>query len=398
MAKARTAEIDIVETDAVEAILDVEKALRNNLINRSEVIRALILGVVSEQNILIEGPPGTAKTLMGSLFASYVRSDEFMFFKTQLMKGSVPEQLFGPLNVTKMRQESIWEYNTAKMLPTAHFAMLEEVYRAPEMLLSSMLTVLNERMFHNGHKVDRCPLICAIGTTNFVSGGEETEAFNDRWLIRCKVDQLKSADDRLRMLLTATLPQGSKLERADISLDQIRELHLKRRAVTIPAELLQLYEQIVAALQRKGMSIPITDRRIVQSLSLVKSSAVIGGRVAAVPEDLIAAEYGLTVKGNVADAGTFATVFQSTVVNYQKLIDEGQEMDKIEQRAKQVESLFDPKLTPDKLKKLQQYSKQMLQSMETRDPTFVSSANRDRFNAVQANVERILRECTEALN
>jgi MoxR-like ATPase len=52
------------------------------------------------------------------------------------------------------------------MLPKAHFAYLDEIYRASDLLLPSMMGILNEREFHNGGVVQHCPLITAIGTTN----------------------------------------------------------------------------------------------------------------------------------------------------------------------------------------------------------------------------------------
>lgn len=394
MSSRKTVEIEEVDGDALEAIQSVETALKSSLVDRSISIRAMLLAIVSEQNLMLDGPPGTAKTTMGTLFSSYVRGDDFKFFKTQLMKGSVPESLFGPLNVAKMREQAVWEYNTDDMLPSAHMAIIEEVYRAPEMLLSSMLSVLNERIFHNGHKLHHCPLFCAIGTTNFVSEDSETDAFRDRWLLHCKIHPLSSSEDRLAMYEAGLGLRAPR--KGSISLANIKELHAKRKKVKFSKEHLALYEMMIAELMRQGgTSIKLTDRRTVQTLSLVQASAVLAGRNEVNEDDLISAEYGLTVKGDAADESKFAAAYQSTVGNFAVLKEETRQLTVLGERLSKYRSAYDVKMSVDRARKLQAACQQMIQSMGTRPNNWVSSANKNKYDEILNATDKVMREATE---
>lgn len=394
--KKTTPRIDEVETDAVDAILAVEAAILERLINRRAQVRSMMLAVVAQQHLLLEGPPGTAKTLQGALFASAIQGD-FTFFKTQMLKSSLPEQLFGPINVGRMRaDEPVYEHYTAGMLPDAHFAIIEEVFRASEMVLSAVLTIFNERKFHNGGGVKKCPLMTAIGTTNFVSQGEELEAFNDRWLIRHRVESLTSASQR-RQLYELSLVRHKKPLSANMTIDQIRELHQLRREVEVPALILDLYEQLVGRLLSAGVSIPLTDRRQVQTLELVKASAVLRGHSEADAEDLLAAEHGLTVVGDAKDSNTFATEYQTVIGGYQKLKQEAEELDQLEQKMTKYQNLFDEKLPKGKAELLQTACRKMVQVMQARPDTYTSTSNEEKYQEILEKVSTVLRDVTEVL-
>lgn len=390
----KTTLVEEVETDAVEAALAVEDAMQSRLINRRNHIRALLLAVVARQNILFEGPPGTAKTLTGSLFASAVTGD-FVFFKTQMLKSSLPEQLFGPININSMRKDRpVYEYFTEGMLPSAHFAIIEEVYRASEMVLSAMLTIFNERKFHNGGRIVDCPLMTAIGTTNFVSTGEEIEAFNDRWLIRAKVESLQSESQRREMYGLAEI--AHKPLKADISLDQIRELQAKCDEVTLPSILLDMYARMVSLMQPDS-SIPLTDRRQVQVLDLIKASAVLNKREEANPEDIAAAEYGFTILGDAKSGAAFANAFQKTVGNYEKMKEENEELSQLRERMEKYVSVFDEKMPKDKATKLQTACRNMVDVMTRRSTTYSSQAAEDEFQRILTRIRELLQDVTELL-
>lgn len=394
MKKKTTTIVDEVETDSVEAILAVEEAMQKRLINRRNHIRALLLAVVAKQNILFEGPPGTAKTLTGSLFASAVNGD-FVFFKTQMLKSSLPEQLFGPININSMRSDRpVYEYFTEGMLPDAHFAIIEEVYRASEMVLSAMLTIFNERKFHNGGRVVQCPLMCAIGTTNFVTTGEEIEAFNDRWLIRAKVESLQSESQRREMYELAHI-EKTPLE-ADISFDQIRELQAKCEEVKLPAILLDMYAKMISTMLPDS-ALALTDRRQVQVLDLIRAAAVLAKREEANPEDLLAAEYGLTIVGDPKSGASFANAYQKIVGNFEKMKEEAEELRQLNERLSKYLNVFDPKMPKDRATKLQKACRDMVDVMSRRTDVYTTQSNEDEFQRILARMQDLLREVTEML-
>lgn len=357
LTKHSVQEIVDAETDAVEEILAVESSIKEVVVGRSVEIRGLILAIVAAQHFMVEGEPGTAKTMLATEFADRIENgkEPFKFFKTQLSRGMVSDQLLGPTNIMKLREEAVYEYNTARMLPDAHLVILDEVYRGPEMLLPVILSILNERKFHNGSKIQEVPLITAVGTTNFITQSDELRAFHDRWLVNCTVSRLSSAEERLTMLTQSLAPR--KPRSASITLEQIRELHKRRAEVTIPKAVLQLYDGLVQQIIARGkntLRFQISDRRIVAALRLAQVSALLKGRTKATPDDLIATEYGLVVKGIKAEETIFSDSFTAEVGTYQKLQQEEERLELMRTLRSKYYNAYGEGLSKDRLTKLRE--------------------------------------------
>ena len=319
MSKAKDEDIEVIEQEVSEVVSEIESEMEEVCINRSDLVRALLLAVFSRSHLLIEGEPGTAKTYVVRKFIEHL-SPELSRFKILLTKDTVSDAVIGPVHLGDLRSKSIFRYNTANMLPEADFAMLEEVYRARGTVLDSMLTVLNERVFMNAGEEIQCPLCSAFGTTNFVSKDSEGEAFLDRWAIHFKVDALPAEmRDKLFNIPTRSLEVLTKLTRSH--LDKAEKTNIK-----MPQNVLDFYLELVASLEnaKSLFSRKITDRRLVDTVKLIKAEAFMHGRTEVELADVFVARFGLTLVGDKQEDAEFSKIYEQLEKKYVNIVKESE--------------------------------------------------------------------------
>ncbi|KNE55615.1 hypothetical protein AMAG_01504 [Allomyces macrogynus ATCC 38327] len=139
------------------------KEISQDLVDRDECLRVLMLGLLTGQNVLILGPPGTAKTkAVHDLFACVNATS----YKSLLHASMSTETLVGPVDLSVLKKESQIMVNTKGMLPTAELVFLDEIFKANRNVLSILLGLLNERVFANGPNNEPVPLHFTAAASN----------------------------------------------------------------------------------------------------------------------------------------------------------------------------------------------------------------------------------------
>jgi MoxR-like ATPase len=173
---------------------------------------------------------------------------------------------------------------TANKLPEAHVAFLDEVFKASSSILNAILTIINERLFHNGRQVTPVPLLTLFGASNELPEDDELLALYDRFLLRFVVSYINE-DFRFLKMLQATGP----VERTTLTLDELRQLQAEAQSLAVPAVVLRGMADIRRELQKKNLV--ASDRRYRQSLSLLQARAHLNGRTAVAESDLFFLEH-----------------------------------------------------------------------------------------------------------
>lgn len=265
---------------ALERFQNVHSDIDKRFIAREAVIEVILFAVALREHVLLEGPPGTAKSaIANAVFQSFAYRDpkkEVSRFSKMLMIGTTLEELFGPMDIKLFREQSTVRINTKGMLPSAQFVFLDEVYRGSDALLSSTLNVLNERVFTNGSEVQRCPLLTAIGTTNFQSDSPIIEAFKDRWLLNVAIQPLVSSAQRLKMLEGDTNPVSTE-SKAKIWMEDLDLIWDAVQRETFPSDIAEVYDNISEQLAKKLVKARVSDRRFVKGARLLRTAKVLSG-------------------------------------------------------------------------------------------------------------------------
>lgn len=388
-----SSEIIEAEDTSVDNLLEVIGELSEVLVARTVVIKGLVLALLTRQHVLLHGPGGLAKTMAAQELFHRVEGDDHRVFKLQLSKGSQVEHLFGPLNLKRFKEDSVYEYNTKGMLPEAHFAILDEVYRSPDSLLSTLMSVLNERIvFSSGQEV-KCPLITCVGTTNFVSENAELLAFHDRWLVNVKVSPLSAPDDRMKMFSRALA--GHAPRKAGVQFHNLAALQDRVQKVKFDEILLNLYIDLISGLKSGGVTFQneISDRRTVQTLNLIRAAAVLSDRDHVTLDDIEAARYGLTCVGNRDEDTHFDNVFGRIASNFAAMQQEMQQLDQIRVLEKKLADAYTEGLPLARLERQRDFARQTIEQID--NMTFTQPATSAARDKVRKSVEQLLTSISE---
>jgi MoxR-like ATPase len=262
------------------------------LIERTIHDRILNLAVLTREHVLFSGKPGTAKSLQASVFfSSFIAKT----FSVQLSKFSTEEILFGPLNIPKLR-EGIIEYLCENSILTCDFAFIDEIFDASDVVLRTLLGVLNERIFAKGSFQMNVPLISTVATANYTRINEVTEAVVDRFMLQYYVEPVK---DKAK-LIGFQIPQIEP----KIPLDYLRFRQGEVEEIKFAPEYHGAYLKIC---QNFGFS----DRRTLKGIKILKANALLDNRTSVGPEDFQAINYMVGVDKNKIQE---ATQFISQVI------------------------------------------------------------------------------------
>jgi len=207
------------------------------------------------------------------------------YFQWLLTKFSTPEELFGAVSLRALENDEYRRVTTHK-LPEAHIAFLDEVFKANSSILNSILTLMNERRFHNGREPMDVPLVTLFGASNELPEEDELQALYDRFLLRFVVGYIADEFRFLRMLQSRPAPV-----RTTLTLAEMRALQEAARSVNIPQHIYRALTDIRRELGRK--QIVASDRRYHQSVGLLQAHAVLAGRDAVTEDDLFFLEHAL---------------------------------------------------------------------------------------------------------
>src|SRR5438046_6191019 len=227
--------------DVLRTIRDV---LQQVFLERNELIDGALVALVAAQHVMVIGPPGTAKSMLADEVCR--RIDGAAYFQRLLTRFTTPEELFGAVSLKALEQDDYRRLTTHK-LPEAHIAFLDELFKASSSILNTILTLINERRFHNGREVADVPLLTLFAAPNEPPGDDELLALHDRFLLRFVVDYV-SEDFRFLKLLHAR-PATS---RTTLSLADLRPARVEAEALPVPPSLLRAIADIRRDLRRKS--------------------------------------------------------------------------------------------------------------------------------------------------
>jgi len=247
----------------------IEQELNHRYFQRDRVIRGLVMAVLANENILLIGPPGTAKS---AIVEDLARKIDATYFAHLLTKFSVPEELFGPISYSQLKQDK-YVHVPDGMLQEAHLAFIDEIFKANSGVLNSMLNVMNERIYRDAGKVVPIPLRTMIGASNELMESEALNAMFDRFLLRYELDYLDPhSKTSLIKSRRKPLPQYTPA----VTIQEIEAAQATIEQLDIPDDVIEKYIEITTYL-RVNANIETSDRRDVKIWNVLKAHAWLEG-------------------------------------------------------------------------------------------------------------------------
>jgi MoxR-like ATPase len=204
------------------------------VVGNEDVKTAVITGLLTGFPTLLIGDPGTAKTytieLLSRMIAGIKPEELFIVLAHEAM---TPEDIFGNVNLKKLREEGILEYITEGFLPSAKLVFIDEIFKSNKVLAESLFRAINEKKFRNGSKEISLPWIAFYSASNEVRINTQADrAFLDRFKIFATVlspnledlENLNSIAERYYKVLTASKPTSVPIV---TSYDEVKKIQDK---------------------------------------------------------------------------------------------------------------------------------------------------------------------------
>jgi len=180
------------------------------IVGQTHLIDTLLIGLLSNGHILLEGVPGLAKTLAITTLAKAVDAD---FARIQFTPDLLPADLIGTLIYSQKSEE----FMVRKGPVFANFVLADEINRSPAKVQSALLEAMQERQVTIGDDTYKLPEpFLVLATQNPLEQGTYPlpEAQVDRFMLKAKISYPTKQEERdiVRMNLSGEgLPSPHKV-------------------------------------------------------------------------------------------------------------------------------------------------------------------------------------------
>ena len=269
----------ITEIIMKKRVIQIIEHLNKGIHEREETIAVSFLAALSDQNVFLFGPPGTAKSLIARRLSHAFETNSY--FEYLMHRFSTPEDVFGPVSITELKKDNFLR-KTEGFLPQSDFAFLDEIWKSSPAILNTLLTIINEKLFRNGTEVEPAPLKALIAASNETPPpGQGLEALYDRFLVRLNVPPMEGTKNFERLLnaqptrAELELPDGLAIKQAEWEKWR-KEIH----GVKLSEETQNIIHDIRLSFGEKGeeLDVYVSDRRWQKAAILLKAAAFFCGR------------------------------------------------------------------------------------------------------------------------
>lgn len=270
--------------DRISSLL---KNLNEGVYEKEEVIALSLLSSIAGESIFLLGAPGVAKSLVARRLKYAFKDGQS--FEYLMNRFSTPDEIFGPVSISQLKDHDKYERIVKNYLPTATVVFLDEIWKAGPSIQNALLTVLNEKIYRNGDQEIKVPMKALISASNELpSKGEGLEALWDRFLVRLIVDGVKEKQS-FNDMISKTLNSYSDTVEDDIKITEnlYEQYNTEIDNIEIPENVFNIIHVIRGYIdlhnqkeENQQNQIYISDRRWRKIVRLLRASAFLNDRKA----------------------------------------------------------------------------------------------------------------------
>ena len=245
-----TRTISAAEQSAYEAFKTLSKVANELIIGQPRLMDRLLIALLSNGHLLVEGAPGLAKTTAIKVIADRIEGD---FHSIQLTPDLLPADLTG--TEIYRPQEGSFEFQQG---PIFHNLILaDEVNRAPAKVQSALLEAMGEHQVTVGSVTYRLPKLFLVMATQNPIEQEGTyslpEAQVDRFMFKVKVTY-PSLDEELLVMQRMANTADIKVLEPVLSLPELMEMRESMEKVFIDEKVERYIIRIVDSISQRFIS------------------------------------------------------------------------------------------------------------------------------------------------
>lgn len=217
--------------------------LNKAVVGQKHMTERLLIGLLANGHVLLEGVPGLAKTLAIKSLASAINA---RFSRIQFTPDLLPADVLG----TMMYNPQAHEFSVRKGPIFANFILADEINRAPAKVQSALLEAMQERQVTIGdttHKLEEPFLVLATQNPIEQEGTYELpEAQVDRFMLKVVISYPKKEEER-HIIRQNLNPEGNVRINPVVSPDDILKARKLVREVYMDEKIEQYILDIVFA-------------------------------------------------------------------------------------------------------------------------------------------------------
>lgn len=272
--------------ELLEAVAQIKTQLHKVIVGQKEFIDLLIIALLADGHVLIEGVPGIAKTITAKLLAKTVHAG---FSRIQFTPDLMPSDILGT-SVLNMKTS---EFEFKKGPIFSNLILIDEVNRAPAKTQSALFEVMEERQITiDNHQFTMDLPFLVLATQNPIEQ-EGTyalpEAQLDRFLFKINVGYPDRADE-VEILNTQINRKNQKPEtlvEAVLSKEQLLKFRALIFDILIDEKLVGYIADLVTSTRtHPQLYLGGSPRASIAILQSSKACAAINGRDFVMPEDI----------------------------------------------------------------------------------------------------------------
>lgn len=269
------------------AVINIRNEISKVIVGQHKMVDLLLIALLCDGHVLIEGVPGVAKTLTAKLLAKIVNTN---FSRIQFTPDLMPSDVLG----TSVFNPKVAEFDFKRGPIFSNIILIDEINRAPAKTQSALFEVMEERQVTiDGitHPIDFPFLVIATQNPIEQEGTYRLpEAQLDRFLFKI-IMTYPTVEEEINILMNQqSVAQNTLLKNVEalVSPAQIAEYRSITNQVIIDPKLVEFIAKIVNETRNNSsLYLGASPRASLAILRSAKANAAIMGRDFVTPEDII---------------------------------------------------------------------------------------------------------------
>ena len=242
--------------DRIQCLL---KEMAKGIYEKDTELAMSLLAAIAGESLILLGPPGVAKSMVARrVKAAFHEGKSFEYLMSRF---STPDEIFGPVSISKLKDSDKYERSIDGYLPMADVVFLDEIWASNEL----------------------------------PAQGEGLEALWDRFVIRIECENIKK-EKNFNAMLTDLQDEGDAdiTHELQIKEDEYKEWKQKIDSIAIPERVLKCIAAIRKALGSVAVDfsderhdVYVSDRRWKKIARLMRTSALVNDRDEVTMADLV---------------------------------------------------------------------------------------------------------------
>lgn len=278
--------------ESFELLGKIKAEFTKGIVGQSEMIDGLLLALMANGHVLIEGVPGLAKTRAVNLLSKMCQAS---FQRLQFTPDLLPADIVG----TQIYNLNEGKFSIKKGPLFCHFILADEINRAPAKVQSALLEAMQEKQVTIAEETFKLPKPFFVFATQNPIEQEGTyplpEAQVDRFLIKLVVDYpiIKEEQDIVKMVMNEiSLPEVTQI----LDPKTILDLQNNMRSVFIEDKIIEYITNLVFATRqpekynmpnlKEIIDVGSSPRASIALAMVGKAHALLDNRDTVIPEDI----------------------------------------------------------------------------------------------------------------